>query len=79
MGGMPEYFTIVVNDIAWTPTRALGIYESREIAERGIEPWMRELGADVVPLITGFRVVGPETPYWPPVGNGPRLSDPEQQ
>lgn len=65
------YWTLVVNDIAYTPTRALGIYDAEDAAERAIEPWMRELGVAVVPLATGFVVTGPETPYWPPVAEQP--------
>lgn len=62
------YWTLVVNDTAYTPTRALGIYASEEAAEQAIEPWMRSLGVMAIPLITGFVVDGPETPYWPPPG-----------
>lgn len=29
---------------------------------------MRSLGVMAIPLITGFVVDGPETPYWPPPG-----------
>lgn len=54
--GMPQYWTILVQEIAYTPTGALGLYETREAAESGITPAMASAGAYVVPLTTGFTI-----------------------
>ena len=70
-------WTLVVNDIAYTPTRALGIYGTQAEAETAIQPWMLELGVAPLPLLTAVSTIGPETPYWPPPGEIPRLAGPD--
>lgn len=56
---MPEYWTILANDVMHVrPIRALGIYETREAAAAGITPEMLRVGAYVVPLVTGYTIAG---------------------
>lgn len=56
---MNTYYTIAVQDIDYTTTRALGLYPTREDAEQAIDPWMHALGASVITVETGYKLVAP--------------------
>jgi hypothetical protein len=63
------HFTIVVHDVAYTVTRARGLFATEEAADIAITAAERASGSYVIPLETPYDVELRDPNHWRPQGH----------